>query len=55
MTEASTPAAITPGMVLESLLLLRALAQPQRAEMVQTEVRRLGLQVWRAPAHQRSR
>jgi hypothetical protein len=38
--------AATPGMALETLLLCRAIAQPQRVDMVQAEVRRVGLEVW---------
>jgi hypothetical protein len=39
--------------LLEILLLCRAMAQPQRTEMVQAELRRLGIEVWRSPPPKR--
>jgi hypothetical protein len=45
----STPAGASPSMLLEVLLLCRSLAQHQRTETVQAEVRRLGLEVWQPP------
>jgi len=44
-----------PGVALETLLLCRAMAQPQRVDMVQSEVRRVGLDVWEGPAPTTSR
>jgi len=38
---------VPPGALVEVLLLLRALAGPQRAAMAQGEVGRRGLEVWR--------
>jgi hypothetical protein len=45
----------TPGVALETLLLCRAMAQPQRVDMVQSEVRRVGLDVWEGPSPTTSR
>ena len=38
---------VPPGVLVEMLLLLRALAGPQRAAMAQGEVGRRGLEIWR--------
>lgn len=38
---------ITPGALLEVLLLLRTLVGPQKAAIAQKEVERRGLEVWR--------
>jgi hypothetical protein len=47
-TEASKgEPALSPGVVVEVLLLLRVLAGPERATYVQKEVERRGLEVWR--------
>ncbi len=43
----------SPGMLLEVLLLCRALAQHQRSETVQAELRRLGVEVWQPAAPKR--
>jgi hypothetical protein len=39
----------SPGLLLEVLLLCRSLAQPQRTETAQAELRRLGVDVWQPP------
>jgi hypothetical protein len=38
---------IPPGVAIEQLLLLRTLAGPQKANVVQKEVERRGLETWR--------
>jgi hypothetical protein len=40
-------ARLQPGVLVEMLLLLRALAGPQKAGLAQKEVERRGLEVWR--------
>jgi hypothetical protein len=37
------------GLLVEMLFLLRGLANPQRSAMVNSEVRRLGLETWEQP------
>ena len=44
---ASGDAASHQAIILETLLLCRSIAQPQRTEVAQGEVARLGLPVWR--------
>ena len=46
---ASGEAASHQAILLETLLLCRSIAQPQRTEVAQGEVARLGLSVWRGP------
>ncbi|HTP28456.1 MAG TPA: hypothetical protein VMK12_22715 [Anaeromyxobacteraceae bacterium] len=46
---ASGEAASHQAIFLETLLLCRSIAQPQRTEVAQGEVARLGLPVWRGP------
>jgi hypothetical protein len=46
---ASGDAASHQAIILETLLLCRSIAQPQRTEVAQGEVSRLGLPVWRGP------
>jgi predicted DNA-binding protein len=45
----SVNAASHQAIVLEILLICRSIAQPQRTEVAQGEVARLGLPVWRGP------
>jgi hypothetical protein len=47
---AAKEAASHQAIILETLLLCRSIAQPQRTEVAQGEVARLGLPVWRGPA-----
>ncbi len=45
--EDSPATRLQPGILVEMLLLLRALAGPQKAGLAQKEVERRGLEVWR--------
>ena len=46
---ASGEATAHEAIILETLLLCRSIAQPQRTQVAQGEVARLGLPVWRGP------
>ena len=46
---ASGEPALNQAIILETLLLCRSIAQPQRTGVAQGEVARLGLPVWRGP------